>query len=103
MYKIIHLSGECFADLNTEIRFAVAEARSEATEILRLTPGNTDTRAINCMIRVLRAMSKDGLIQFFVPTAQMADGSTEAEFLINKYSAHIASDEWAGADYYVKL
>ncbi|MBR2343049.1 MAG: hypothetical protein IKA64_02225, partial [Clostridia bacterium] len=55
-----------------------------------------------CMLRVLRTMKKEGSVQFFITPAELDSGSTEAEFLKNKYQATI--DAWCGGgEYYVRI
>ena len=101
MYSEISLSGACYAELNTEVRFSIADARSCGVELVKLIPDashtkNDRTRILNCLYKVLRAMMRSGRIQFFIPTSELSLGSTKAEFLINKYGSLItASDEVA--------
>ena len=105
MYKDIVLSGECFADLNTEIRFGIAEARASGIEIVRLTSAHSaeNKRVDNCLLRVIRSMTKSGLAEFCIPVAEINSGSTEAEFLLNKYSRFLHLDTEDADGYYVKL
>ena len=95
VYRETKLSGTCYAELNTEIRFVVADARSSGVELLRLElpEDGGSSRLSNCATRVLRAMMRSGLVEFFVPGAELATSSTEAEFLKNKYGALLNSTE----------
>ena len=97
VYKEVMLSGTCQAELNTEVRFCIAEARSSGIELIRLSPPPSDTEAasrriLNCLYKVLRAMMKTDRIQFFIPLSALSGGSTEAEFLLNKYSDLLPQD-----------
>ena len=105
MYREIVVSGICYTDLNTEIRFEIANSRSEGTELLRLVMAkcNADSRIENCITRVLRAMMRSGLIQFYVPESKISSGTTESEFLINKYGDLLQAATPCGASFYVKL
>lgn len=92
MYSEITLSGACQAELNTEVRFSIADARSSGIELVKLIPDAAlveadRTRILNCLYKVLRAMMRSGRIQFFIPVSELSRGSTEAEFLINKYGS----------------
>ena len=94
MYSEISLCGTCHAELNTEVRFSIADARSSGIELVRLVLDTTltesdSTRITNCLYKVLRAMMRSGRIQFFIPTSELLKGSTEAEFLINKYASYL--------------
>ena len=105
VYREIDLVGACYAELNTEIRFSVADARSGGTELLRftITDSSTDaSRIFNCAARVLRAMMRSELIQFFVPDAELSSGSTEAEFLVNKYGG-VLNTSSSAPSIYVKI
>lgn len=100
------LSGTCYAELNTEIRFRVAEARSDKSELLCLLmpSGNEDSaRITNCVTRVLRAMMREDLIQFFVPENELGTGSTESEFLANKYEKALRDTSAGSSAFYVKI
>ena len=106
MYREISLSGACFAELNTEIRFAVADARAGDEELLHLIPKRApedSSRISNCITRVLRAMMREGLVQFFVSESSLSSGSTEAEFLANKYSEALRHAAGCPSAFYIKI
>lgn len=104
VYREIKLTGNCYAELNTEIRFCVADARSGGTELLCLSLpcGDGSSRLLNCALRVLRAMARAELIEFFVPSTELSSGSTEAEFLANKYSS-VLKNEKDSCSIYVRI
>lgn len=107
MFKEIQLSGTCFSDLNTEVRFAIAEARSCGTELVKLIPPLAEqdeyNRAINCLKRVLRAMMRSGRVQFFIQSNQLSTGETEAEFLLNKYGPILEAQNKQDDGLFVKI
>ena len=108
MYKEIQLSGLCFSELNTEIRFSIAVARASGDELLKLTLpkcaiAQDNIRLANCFLRTIRAVIKQGLAEFFVPSDLIDNGSTESEYLINKYSAYLSVSDESENSYYVKI
>lgn len=104
VYREIELAGACYVELNTEIRFLIADARACGIELLRfaLHDGDTTSRILNCAARVLRAMMRSELIQFFITDKELAGGSTEAEFLANKYGS-LLNASLTGPALYVKI
>lgn len=108
MYTHIDLSGTCYADLDTEVRFSVADSRASGIELIELSLSAVATeqdgkRIANCLTRVLRSMAKESLIEFFIPVDSLHSGSTEGEFLLNKYSAYLATPTLECISYYVKI
>ena len=102
------LSGTCLSELDTEIRFNIANARQDRAELIRLTlsvaSSEPDAKRIsNCVIKILRSMMKADLIQFYINEDDIHSSSTEAEFLLNKYSALILSHEKNGISFLIKL
>lgn len=104
MYREIELAGTCYAELNTEIRFCVAEARACNIELLCfiLPNGDSASRILNCVSRVLRAMTRSELVQFFISDTELSEGSTEAEFLVNKYGS-LLNTSTRSPSLYVKI
>lgn len=107
MFRKYVLSGECQADLNTEIRYLLAAARVDGLDLVRLDFPKGDSekdssRIACCVIKVMRAVKRDGCIQFYVNKEGFAQGSTEASYLMNKFSTYIDFDE--GDNYlYIRL
>lgn len=108
MFTSLKLIGQNRSELNTELRFLFASAKVDKIELLRLDPTLTDNEKENarinsCIIKVLRAVKKEGLIAFYVNREGFAAGSTEAIFLHNKYPDCVESDAQDTDSIYVKL
>ncbi len=108
MYEEFLLSGSGLADLDTEIRFNIANARAESAEIVRLSLAlganeHDNMRKENCLIKILRSMMRAGLIQFYVSDEDFEEGSTAAEFMLNKYSRFISGSPTGYRYFYVKM
>ena len=106
MFQEHSITSQTQLSLNTEIRFLIASATVDKSTLISLKLDNcedTDTERIrSCAIKVLRALKKEGLIQFFVVREGFDAESTEAVFLMNKYGEYI--DEGFGREkIYVKL
>ena len=104
MFAEYILTAESQAELNTEIRFIVASANVDKLALIRLEFGNGPDdlkRRRSNVTRVLRALKKDSVIQFFVTDDGFSEESTEAVFLINKYGEYINNRE--ANSIYVKL
>ena len=88
-------------DVNNEIRFLVASTRVDGQALMGLTFSTEyPDKQKQYAVRVLRALKKEGIIEFFVLTDDLNDDSTESEFLVNKYAEYI-NTEMQGI--YVKL
>ena len=108
MFNSFALNGNCRSELNTEMRFLLASARVDGEELVRLDlPHGEDEkengRISGSVIKVLRTLKKDGVIQFYVNKEGFAAGSTEASFLLNKYGDFIADGTKNPSYIYVKL
>ena len=108
MYLEFRLDGTCRAELDTEVRFNIAGARADKAELVRLDLPFTEdernnSRLICCLIKVLRAMMREGGIQFYVSDDGFAASSTEAAFLENKYHAYILPSDAEHKYIYVKM
>ena len=108
MFTSLKLVGQNRSELNTELRFLFAGAKVDKMELLRLDPPLTDNEKENarinsCVIKVLRAMKKDGSIAFYVNREGFIANSTEAIFLQNKYADCIETDAHETTSIYVKL
>ena len=105
VYKETKLYGVSYAELNTEVRFNIADARSDGSELVRLLvcASSDAARAVNCLKRVLRAMKRSNKIEFFISESELYGGSTEAEFLLNKYNAFLPEQVDNGSSIFVKI
>lgn len=108
MYCEYQLSGICQSELNTEIRFDIADARQDGHEIIKLyfPLGDNDRenqRITHCMIKVLRSVMHGGAIEYFTEDRNLESGSTEAEFLLNKYGEHLSANTPGFKCFYVKI
>ncbi len=94
MLKEYRISGNCMADINTEVRFDIAAARADKADIIRFSiPRNSDeknnSRILFCFLKVLRSMQKSGLIQFYVKDEDLSMMTTGALFLKNRFGDDI--------------
>lgn len=90
IYKIIQLNSRLYASIRTEIMYEIASAHVAGIELLRINikkdeQGVLHKRAMTSLIRCLKSMKSAGTIQFFATAESFEQGSTEAQFLINKY------------------
>ena len=108
MFDSYDLIGNCRSELNTEMRFLFAGARVDGVELVRLhLPFGTDEkengRISGSVIKVLRTLKKESVIQFYVNKDSFAASSMEASFLLNKYRDFIADGVSEPSYVYVKL
>ena len=84
-----HIMKSAIAEqITTEIRFVVASARASGYELLSLYLENKDdneNKISTALLKCLRAMKKEGRIDFFASKEAFLDGRTEASYLINKF------------------
>ena len=106
MFEYIRLSTDERSPLETEVRFLIASATVDEKELLTLAfDGSDDTtkrRTSHHLRRILNALKKEGKISFYVDQDNLDSGSTEAEFLKNKYPEQLVSRN-NDAPFYVKL
>ena len=108
MFNSFKLLGQNRVELNTEMRFLIASAKVDGLELLRLDLSLTDSEKENgrinsCVIKVLRSLKKDGIIEFYVNREGFLANSTESIFLQNKYGEYIEANASESASVYVKL
>ena len=108
MFDSFKLIGNCRAELNTEMRFLFAGAKVDGVELVRLDLPLCDNEKENgringCVIKVLRTLKKESVIQFYVNRESFATSSTEASFILNKYGDYIADGTGEPSYIYVKL
>ena len=107
MYSVFTLSGNNTVELDTEIKFNIAAARVDGVELVRLSIASIDDerecdRLRSCATKVLRALRREGAIQFFVENSSLSDGSTESMFLFNKYGDFISKTPHDSVCFFVK-
>lgn len=108
MFTSYALDGNCRSELNTELRFLFAGARFDGEELVRLElPLGDDekenARLSGSVIKVLRTLKKENVIQFYVNKEGFAVSSMEASFLLNKYGSFISDGVNEPSYIYVKL
>ena len=108
MVSSFELTGNCRNELDTEMRFLFASAKVDGEELIRLilpvTEDEKENSRINgCVIKVLRTLKKESVIQFYVNREGFVAASTEASFLLNKYGEFISDDISEAKIIFVKL
>ena len=108
MVSSFELTGNCRNELDTEMRFLFASAKVDGEELIRLilpvTEDEKENSRINgCVIKVLRTLKKESVIQFYVNREGFMAASTEASFLLNKYGEFISDDISEPKIIFVKL
>lgn len=77
-------------EIKTELMFAVASARVDGTDVLKLTFTHTggeelDKKAINAATKLVKELKKNGTIDFYVTKDAFSRSTTESIYLINKF------------------
>ena len=108
MLSEIRLDGSCYAEMDTEIKYSVVSAKYDKYELMLIKILNSDDekdndRRVFCATKVLRALKKNGDIQFFLSAEAIDLGSTEASYLKNKYPDEINKREEGYSLIFVKL
>ena len=108
MISSFELVGNCRNELNTEMRFLFASAKVDREELIRLVLPLTDNEKENmringCVIKVLRTLRKENVIQFYVNKEGFTAASTEASFLLNKYGEYVSDGAGEARYIFVKL
>ena len=108
MISSFELVGNCRNELNTEMRFLFASAKVDREELIRLVLPLTDNEKENmringCVIKVLRTLRKENVIQFYVNKEGFTAASTEASFLLNKYGECVSDGAGEARYIFVKL
>ena len=75
--------------LMTELRFNIAAARAEKMELILFELATEDDRSrrrrYTSVLFRLRQLKREGSISFFAAESDFVDGTTEADYLLNKY------------------
>ena len=108
MFVKYNLSGDCQAELNTEMRFLLADAKVDKKELVRFdfedrASDKENSRVMSCIIKILRSLKRESVIQFYVNDEGFSANSTEAIFLLNKYSQFISGIDGAVNFVYIKI
>ena len=108
MFSCFRLLGQSRTELNTELRFIFASARVDGVELLKLDmpvfeSEKDNARISGCLIKVLRTLKKENVIEFYVNKESFLASSTEAIFLLNKFGTHIDLETLDDNTLYVKL
>ena len=108
IYKKRELNLINIDDFFVELKFEIATARADGCEILRIdindNTENEDTSKSHSQIKkILRSMKQKNFIQFFANPSDFENHTTEAVFLLNKYSMFVDSEEKNANFIYIKL
>ena len=108
MFGSFELNGKNRSELNTEMRFLFAGAKVDREELVRIILPHDENEKENaringCVIKVLRVLKKENVIQFYVNSDSFSAGSTEASFLLNKYGDFVSDGVDNPSYVYVKL
>jgi hypothetical protein len=84
--------------LTTEIKYFIAAAKAIGNDLIKLTVGISDDEkealhAKSAVIRILKSIKKQGIIQLYVSSSDFNLHSTEVEYLLNKYPLVTKSDD----------
>ncbi len=106
MFNYITLNLEEKSSAETEIRFLVATASVEGLDLIALAYSD-ENDAVNkkrdaLLKRVLNLLKREGKITFYLSYASLDNGSTESEFLKNKYQSFLTKRD-GEIVYFVKI
>ncbi len=87
-YKVVEI--DITSEPAVELRFLIAGIRADGEELVRFDIPRADTkkeqsRRMNAIIKTLKAMKEERLIQLYAAERHFETSSTEAEYLLNKY------------------
>ena len=99
MKIFVHELESTLADqLETEIRFVIASARAMGNELVLLkTKPEVDSKIVIALIKQLKIIKKQGIIDFSATKDAFSELNAEASYLINKFpevTEHIGSEEF---------
>ena len=92
------LSGNCKRDFDTEIRFNIASARFDSADLViiklpKKESDNENKRLLSCVSRTLGSLKKEGIIQLYLTPLGFSKMTTEAQYIINKFSNYVTEDQ----------
>jgi len=93
-------------ELSVELEFIIACSKVEGNELIRITLENTDTQQKfkSAILRILKSIKKDGVIQLFVLEEELSHNEkTESVYLLNKFPALSSITEPDENSVYIKL
>lgn len=89
LYQIYNVTAEKKVNIETEILFAIAEARTNKVDLIRVDLGIATDATVSHRAtvgkRYLRAMKKAGKIQAFVHSDELSENTTDCIYILNKY------------------
>ena len=106
MFDYIELKIDERSSVETEIRFAIATATVDKHELIAFAfslEDESNKKYIQSIRRTLTALKKEGKISFFIDYENINSGSTEAEFLKNKYATYLCKQNYLHTVYFVKI
>lgn len=101
------LSGNTVLELDTEVRYGIATARADGAEVvclefLKKESEKETERIFSSLTKILRKLRREGALQFFVTNDGFNKNTTEAKYLLNKYSGVICTEKTGSIIVYVK-
>ena len=94
------LEGETTREIDTEIKYMIASARTDGAELVSFRSGG---EVFATVLKILRGLKKSGAVQFFVVADELLSGGRESEFLLNKYGELIADSAKEQGTVFVKI
>ena len=88
-YRSFELISNTNYELENEIAFCVASARAEGVELVKLIFSNDRHRFIAMAQKKLRALKRQGRVEFFEMSENLLSDTTEARFFRNKYKEFV--------------
>ena len=71
----------------TELRYVIATARANSNDLIALnTDFQNDGKESLIIVKVLKALKREGKIDFFADKESFEKNSREASYLVNKFS-----------------
>ena len=108
-YAVYEIKYDYDTDIETEARFYIASARADGAVLVRFDlrygeEKRTVKRRLAVLVRLLKQMKRESLIQFFATEEDFTNMSMEADFMYNKYEKYISTDKSASsADTFVYI
>ena len=103
--QVNELTGKNAEELVTEIRFFVAAAKSTNKDFAKLFVSDeiaASASRLASVLRILKALKREGIIQLFVFSGDFLNASTEMAYLKNKYP-EILKEERERGFYLLKI
>ena len=100
------LMSDYYDEIFTEIRYVIATARANGGELVSLEldlSADDSSRIFAAVVKNLRAMKKEGKIDFFVSGDDFALGNAEVSYLMNKFSDTIQKLDFEKPRFIIKL